>query len=142
MPTTPSEQLPARDPQEAEEEVLGPSCCEWCTLRIRELNDEFRRDREPMGARIALGDLVITRGVALLGNDFVNRALEAVRSYTDFTPENDPYGEHDFGGFELDGRNLFWKIDCYDRELKRASPDPSDPDFTRRILTVLLADEN
>jgi hypothetical protein len=27
---------------------------------------------------------------------------------------NDPYGEHDFGSFELAGEKFFWKIDYYD----------------------------
>ena len=30
-----------------------------------------------------------------------------MRAYShDFTPENDPYGEHDFGSFELDGQKF------------------------------------
>ena len=47
----------------------------------------------------------------------------------------------DFGSLELDGKQLFWKIDCYDNKLKWGSPDPSDPAVTRRVLTILLADE-
>jgi Protein of unknown function (DUF3768) len=109
--------------------------------RIRELNDTVRTADTAIGALLANGQLVITRGVAAHGNDFVDRAVRAVRSYRNFGPENDPYGEHDFGIFELDGETLNWKIDYYDRELRYGSDDPSDAEKTRRVLTILLAEE-
>ena len=111
------------------------------TLRIRELNDTVRTADTAIGALLANGQLVITRGVAAHGNDFIDRAVSAVRRYRDFAPENDPYGEHDFGIFELDGETLNWKIDYYDRELRYGSDDPSDAEKTRRVLTILLAEE-
>lgn len=112
-----------------------------CAARIRELNDAFRADTSLVGPRLAKRELVITRGVAGRGNAFVDRAVEAVREYRDFRPENDPWGEHDFGTFELDDATLFWKIDYYDDELDAGSPDPADPDVTRRVLTIMLAEE-
>jgi len=54
---------------------------------------------------------------------------------------NDPWGEHDFGSFEHNGNTIFWKIDCYDREMKHGSPNPADATVTQRVLTVLLAEE-
>ena len=87
------------------------------------------------------GELVITRGVTERGGDFIARALAAVREFADFTPDNDPYHEHDFAAFDLDGVRLNWKIDCYDRALTWGSPDPANPDVTRRVLTILLAEE-
>jgi hypothetical protein len=109
--------------------------------RIRELNDEFRRDPSLLGVQIGLDKLVITRGVSARGNDFVDRAVRAVRDYADFNEGNDPYGEHDFGTFTLDGSELDWKIDYYDTNLEFGSPNPADPDVTRRVLTVMLAEE-
>jgi hypothetical protein len=53
----------------------------------------------------------------------------------------DPYGEHDYGSFEIDGQKLLWKIDYYDTDLKYGSGDPSDPAVTRRVLTILLLSE-
>jgi hypothetical protein len=93
--------------------------------------------------RPALADktLVITHGVAAQGNAFVDRALKAVRKFADFSESNDPYGEHDFGSFELDHIALWWKIDCYDKSLEWRSPDAADPAVTRRVLTILLAEE-
>jgi hypothetical protein len=111
------------------------------TLRIRELNDALRSAREHPAVRIATRELVITPGVADHGDDFIMRALETVRSYSDFSPSNDPYGEHDFGKFQLDGYLLLWKIDYYDTELEYGSPDPADPAVTKRVLTILLAEE-
>ncbi|AGK57064.1 hypothetical protein HYPDE_26918 [Hyphomicrobium denitrificans 1NES1] len=111
------------------------------TARIRELNDAFRTRTGLIAPWIALGELVITRGVAAHGNDFINRALEEVRAFSEFTESNDPWGEHDFGVFALDGVTLNWKVDCYDEERETASPDASDPAQTRRVLTVMLAEE-
>jgi hypothetical protein len=87
------------------------------------------------------GQHVITHGVAAHGNDFIDRAVSAVRRFRNLGPDNDPYGEHDFGIFELDGETLNWKIDYYDRELRYGSDDPSDAEKTRRVLTILLAEE-
>jgi Protein of unknown function (DUF3768) len=90
---------------------------------------------------LAKQQLVITHAVASHGDDFIDRALAAVRRFRNFGPDNDPYGEHDFGIFELDGETLNWKIDYYDRELRYGSDDPSDAEKTRRVLTILLAEE-
>jgi hypothetical protein len=125
-------------PTDADQET-GTS--DAATLRIRELNDAFRTSDAFTGARIALGEVVITRGVAARGTDFVNRALGAVRSFDRFNVYNDPFGEHDFGIFELDGVSLNWKIEYYDANLHHGSPNPADPAVTRRVLTVLLAEE-
>lgn len=92
-------------------------------------------------ARTTLTDcrLVITPGIAALAD--VEAVIERVRSYTDFTPQNDPYGEHDFGVVDHDGKTVFWKFDYYDPDLLMHSLDPADPTVTCRVLTVMLADE-
>jgi len=125
-------------PYDTEDELLADN---GKSLEIRALNDEFRTHPSLVGAAIALQHLVITRGVANHGNDFINRAVEAVRDFSEFSESNDPYGEHDFGSFDLDGVSLYWKIDYYDLLLEYGSPDPADPLLTRRVLTILLADE-
>jgi hypothetical protein len=121
---------PVSDQQEAEQ-----------TARIRELNDALRTAPGLIGPLIANGSLVITYGVAAHGNNFIDRAVSAVRRYRDFGPDNDPYGEHDFGIFDLDGETLNWKIDYYDAKLEYGSPDAADPAVTRRVITILLAEE-
>ena len=83
--------------------------------------------RRSASSALMHNNLVFTSGVAAYGDDFIERALEAVREFTAFNEENDPYDEHDAGSFELDGVNLLWKIDCYDRLLdgRRIQREPS-----------------
>ncbi len=61
--------------------------------------------------------------------------------YDDFYHANDPYEEHDFGSFEVDGQTIFFKIDYYNKALTSHSPDPSDPAVTERVITIMLAEE-
>ena len=44
----------------------------------------------------------------------VPELLDLVRWFDAFTPDNDPYGEHDFGSFSYAGETFFWKWDYYD----------------------------
>ncbi len=104
------------------------------TARIRALNDALRRTLQG-------GQVYTTRGVAARGQSFVGKVYEAVRSFCDFTVDNDPHGEHDFGAFTLDGVRLYWKIDTYDDTLEYGSPDAANPEQTQRGLTIMLAEE-
>lgn len=38
---------------------------------------------------------------------------EKVETFADFTPDNDPWKERDFGAFDHNGDKIFWKIDYY-----------------------------
>jgi hypothetical protein len=102
--------------------------------RIAALNDAFRTTL--IGGRVYL-----TRGIAALSPSAQESIIARVRAFADFTPENDPYGEHDFGILKLDGATIYWKIDLYDNDLKFGSPNPEDPSVTTRVLTILLAEE-
>jgi hypothetical protein len=102
--------------------------------RIRALNDQFRRTLQG-------GKVFITAGVDALGPQRVLAILRRVTEFNSFTPDNDPYGEHDFGSFEEGGERFFWKIDYYDEDLEHGSEDPADPERTCRVLTVMLASE-
>jgi hypothetical protein len=105
------------------------------TDRIRELNDRFRTTLQG-------GKLYMTDGVHALAPDIKTRALEAMRTFSVFTPDNDPHGEHDFGSFEIVDQKFFWKIDYFDkRDPDLGADDPSDPTSTERVLTLMLADE-
>jgi len=84
---------------------------------------------------------MLTAGVQALGAAALAQMVAAVREFSDFSEDNDPHGEHDFGAFELGGQRLFWKIDYYDLDLCMASPDPADPAVTKRVLTLMLAEE-
>jgi hypothetical protein len=104
------------------------------THKIRALNDQLR-------STFLGGNILLTCGVNALNPEMKRRLLERIRSFAEFTPENDPHGEHDFGCIEVDGQNFFFKIDCYDRQLEFASPNAADPTLTTRVMTVMLADE-
>jgi hypothetical protein len=101
---------------------------------IAALNDALRRTFQ--GGRIA-----ITIGVRALPERLVVAALFELRTFSPFTKENDPYGEHDFGSFEVEGSRFFFKIDYYDASMTIGSSDPSDPSQTTRVLTLMLAEE-
>lgn len=104
------------------------------TASIRTLNDHARQSFT--GCRV-----LITRGIAALEPETVTAVLDAVRSYDQFTHENDPYAEHDFGSFHHGEYHVFWKIDYLDLDLAMHSPDPADETVTARVLTIMLAEE-
>ncbi len=87
------------------------------------------------------GRIVMTSGVVSLDDQTKLKVFQAVRKFNTFTPENDPYGEHDFGSVSLSGQKFFWKIDYYDRDYRFHSKNPADPNVTRRVLTIMLAEE-
>src|SRR3954465_9997483 len=101
---------------------------------IAELNDAFRETGQG-------GTVHLTSGVWERGTAFVAEAVRLVQSFKDFTPENDPDGEHDFGSVAVAGQRIFWKIDYYDAAMEWGSEDPANPDKTTRVLTIMLAQE-
>ena len=102
--------------------------------RIRVLNTQLRRTLK--GGRITS-----TAGFYHLGGPLRERFFKAISNFNDFNPDNDPFDEHDFGKVEIEGVTVFWKIDYYDIDLMGHSPDPSIPEVTQRVLTLMLASE-
>lgn len=117
------------------------------TERIARLNDQLRaRVGLPVflgEAEPVLGMIVMTRGIMALSPEQIIEVWSQVRRFDAFTPDNDPYGEHDFGSVDIDGAGrVFWKIDYYaDRNCRYGSDDPSDPKQSYRVLTIMLAEE-
>jgi hypothetical protein len=105
------------------------------TLTIRRLNDSFRRSLSGGGKRL------LTAGVAALPAWDQAAILSKVMEHDEFTDDNDPHGEHDFGAFDHAGKRIFWKIDCYDPSMEFGSEDPADPAKTTRVLTIMFAEE-
>ena len=99
------------------------------SAKIAALNDEFRR---------SMSGCTVTRGVAALV-PLMNEIFVKVRDFSEFTEDNDPYGEHDFGSFDVGEHKLFWKIDYYD-DFRENWCDPLSPDCNR-VLTIMLAEE-
>jgi hypothetical protein len=102
--------------------------------RIRVLNDFFR-------STFIGGQVVMSAGVADLPIVVKSRVFIEVQRFAGFTADNDPFGEHDFGSFELGGNWFFWKIDYQDHDMIGGSEDPADPNMTRRVLTIMLREE-
>ena len=121
------------------------------TARIARLNDLARR---AMGIACTA---VATMGFRSLPDADQSCVRELIETYDAFDADNDPHGERDFGCvYQLgDGRwtterprphddereLVFWKLDYFDRGLRFASEDAADPAKTRRVLTVMLANE-
>jgi Protein of unknown function (DUF3768) len=95
---------------------------------IAALNDAYRQQ---------FNDWYITPGVQALPD--VPGLLKAVQQFNEFTPNNDPYGEHDFGSIVWQNEKTYWKIDYYDQQLQYWC-DPLSEEC-RRVLTLMLASE-
>ncbi|MDF3415787.1 DUF3768 domain-containing protein [Sulfitobacter sp. M57] len=108
-------------------------------VKIAELNDKFRRcDSSVPGMRFLTAGIIELLKRSNVDGDEI---IKIVSEFNVFTEGNDPHGEHDFGTFEYLGETCFWKIDAYDNDYSMGSDDPTDLSRTKRILTVMLADE-
>ncbi len=67
------------------------------TAKIRELNDSFRKDEGCYPGR-----WIFTVGIRALGDRAATDIQFKVMYFTNFTPDNDPHEEHDFGSFRYD----------------------------------------
>jgi Protein of unknown function (DUF3768) len=109
-------------------------------------------------ARKAMGvvcTVFVTPGFRALDAADQSSVRELIETFDAFTEDNDPHCERDFGAIYqcADGRwtttrptrgeqeRVFWKLDYYDHDLKYGSEDPADPAKTRRVLTIMLAEE-
>jgi hypothetical protein len=104
------------------------------TARIRGLNDDLRRSGTG-------GMIVITPGLVSFPAEYVAQVRQAVAVFEAFTPDDDPWGEHDCAVMTIGAERVLWKIDYYDLALAAHSPDPTDPRVTTRVLTIMLAEE-
>jgi hypothetical protein len=95
------------------------------TSKIALLNDALRQT-------FTGGKVMMTAAVDALPLDVKATVLQKVRSFNEFGADNDPHGEHDFGSF---------KIDYYSSDMQGGSEDPSDPEKTTRMLTIMFASD-
>ena len=99
--------------------------------KIALLNDMFRKTFKG-------GKVLFTSSVDALPAMVKAAALRNVAEFEEFTADNDPHGEHDFGSFDLCSRKFFWKIDLYEEpDVKDANGEP----VVTRVLTLMLAEE-
>lgn len=99
--------------------------------KIAKMNDIARRN---------VFNYLLTVGIRSLSDDDRAETIQKVKHFKDFTKDNDPYGEHDFGSFEVGYyTKVFFKIDYMNQELTEGC-SPLSPEC-RRVVTVMLASE-
>jgi hypothetical protein len=84
--------------------------------------------------------MFMTPGIAALPLADKLLILTEVRYFSDFTPDNDPHGEHDCAALTVRGHEVIWKIDYLpaDGVLWAHFDNAGAP---RRVLTIMLAEE-
>jgi uncharacterized protein DUF3768 len=75
------------------------------------------------------------------GRASLERIVKTIAVFDDFCHANDPHEEHDFGSFEADGHMIMFKIDYFDQSMSMHSPAPTDTSVTKRVITIMLAEE-
>ncbi len=107
---------------------------------IAEQNDRFRVS---WGADHGVpGKIVVTPGIVALGPVLALGAIARASAFAEFSEDNDPFGYHDFGTFNLTAEHrVYWKIDLYDADFLFGAENPTSPRDTRRCLTLMLASE-
>ena len=112
---------------------------------IRQKNDRLRRSLVVVGRFALCSDpnakVLVTVGINNLDDKVKAKILQAVAAFDDFSSDNDPYGEHDFGKVEAEGVAAFFKIDYLDLKLEAGSPDPTNDAVTKRVMTIMLPNE-
>ena len=68
--------------------------------KIQQLNDAFR-------TTMTGGRVMMTAGVDALPSDVKAMVIRRVATFSEFSADNDPHKEHDFGSFTLTGRKFF-----------------------------------
>ena len=101
---------------------------------VARLNDLFRLTGDE-------GWVFLSAGVAAQTVHVKDAIVYAVRHFDAFTPDNDPRDEHDFGALTAEGLRIVWEITYYQRDLSNAASDPADPATTKRVLTIMRAEE-
>lgn len=110
--------------------------------KIAELNDRCRKySGEDHGFDRLMFRHVMTSGINDLPEEEQLAIREKVKLYTDFNEDIDPFGTHEIGAFEYNGKRIFWQITCYDPDMQYASEDPADASKTIRVLTIMLSHE-
>ena len=103
--------------------------------RIAVLNDRLRQT-------FWGGKVMMTQGVSALPEDLQLSLFLMVAEYDDFTPDNDPYGERNFGCITIAGEKFFWKISLHEERPVKLFDDGTYAEAVyTRVLTIMLAEE-
>jgi len=102
--------------------------------RIAELNDRLRQT-------FVGGQVLLTSSVAALEEVPKAKVLQAVRDFSAFNEGNDPHGERDMVFVEVDGEKYIAKIDYFDLDMRYAADNPADEKTTKRVMTIMRAED-
>ncbi|BDM83512.1 DUF3768 domain-containing protein [Acaryochloris marina] len=102
---------------------------------IAQLNDRFRQGDH------TLGQVFTTQLVQGLSSREQQELFRLVRTFDEFTEDNDPWKEHDYGRIEFQDEQYLWKIDYFDRKMEYGSKDPRNTAVTTRLLTIMHSSE-
>ena len=97
---------------------------------IATLNDNFRRS-------FIGGEVLLSAGIAAMSPEDKANIVSMVQNFSDFTEDNNVYGERDFGSFDYKDEKILWKIYYYDLNNQYHSENPANPDITNRILIIM-----
>lgn len=130
--------------------LLNPVAPEdWAesTAIIAAQNDCFRRTlgfAAAWNGQALHGQAVTTPGFVALPECVQIALMGQTVTFKDFTPDNDPNGDHSFGVVEVNGQQAFWKVDVYDLDYCYGVTllDATDPQQVRRVLTLYLPSEH
>lgn len=101
---------------------------------IARLNDYIRSTGED-------GWTYLSRGAGKLPTAIREDVIRAIRLFNDFTPDNDPHGEHDGATLTVGEYRIAWKIDYYTRGQRQGGKvDPADQAATLRVMTVMFVE--
>ena len=106
-------------------------------MTIAQLNDEFRSNP----GKFSKNKVVMSLSVSALDPVDIASLIQQVSTFSDFSKDNDPFDEYDFGSIDFVNTKYFWKIDYYDANLESRSVDPTNDAVTTRVLTIMEASE-
>lgn len=72
---------------------------------IATLNSKFRKS-------FIGGEVLLSAGIAAMSSEDKANIISLVQNFDNFTPDNNPYAENDFGSFEYKG-NISFVSRCY-----------------------------
>lgn len=105
---------------------------------IAKLNDLFRKS--PFDGELLHGQLYVTAGVNALPNELRQEALDGLMAFDTFTPDNDPWGEHDYGSFTLsNGQKVAFQFSYYADSTCKEAGDGSANCY--RALVLMFPEE-
>lgn len=110
---------------------------------IAKQNDAFRTSLTASlkAPGVPSGKLVMTAGIAARSDEFRAALIEALIDFDAFDSDSDPYGLHEMGVLEIEGERAWFKFDLYDVNYEYGAETPTDPERTRRVLTLLFPSE-